>query len=1277
MQGVCGAPVTVKFKDTTGTAVKWEWDFNNYYYFNPTAFIQAPSFTYTSDNNYGVTLRITNAGGCTAIAGKTISIRKTNAYITSSNGYTGCENLTTTLQAVSETPIKEYKWDFSDGTTSTLKNPEHTFNKPGNYSITLNYTTENDCKGTASPAYITIYATPVFDITASPGTTICGNNPVTFTATGPNPVGNYFYWNFGDSYQNNSYSISTHQYTADATYTVSLIIVNGACADTVTKNNYIKVLPPFPKISEVINTCDGTRGEVTFKETSLKANSWSWDFGDGTAAVTYTTAQAEVKHTYTKTGSYKVVLTTTNGDCSVRDSTTAYVLLKQSPLLTSTQTEVCNNVQLNTIISKLESNPWGYSYYYSYSVSKIEYGDSTVFNGSLYTPDYSWRDAYHLNLSNLEVNKKDIRVIIQSAYFNCADTTNLIPVKIKGPVGGFEVTGDYVCFKSPAIFKDTSKGTNNVPILKWEWNYGDGKFETLTSGGTINHKYENPGWYYVSLKVTDKDGCTATSQNYNSVNVKGPKADFTISPNPVSPDNTVYFYNNTNTANTNYYDINYTWFFGDGMSNNDYSPSHSYTQSGIDTVMLIAANNAEHCIDTAVQYLRVKNLNLAYAYTTSFLNPGSGCPPVLVKFTNNSINTVRITWDFGDGGTADNLNSATHIYQKPGVYKVTLYGYFDNGKTDSTFDYITIQGPYATLKVDKTFACGADAVTLTAEAKNTTSFTWDFGDGTLLDIRDTFAVHQYLTPGVYTPALIVKDGSGCSFPFFVEQKIVIDTLHFSITKAPQVVCDSALVYFSPDIVSVAKNDLQQPLQYSWNFGTGNAGDTAITETPSFLYNTPGKYPVTLKIISPYGCVEEITDSLTVKPIAKGKIAGPSEICEDTYAVFTASANSNNNLNWAWKFENTNTSAQQNPPAQLFTDAGTKSIRLIVNNDGCYDTTFSTLTVHGKPVIDLTPKETLLCLNDSVQLQANDGVNYTWSPNSYISNLKISNPYVYPKTNTKYIVNVVNSYGCTNSDSVTVQVKQPFDITATPEVYQCRGGSAQLTVKGADKYKWIDGSGLNNDQIANPIATISAEKKYTVVGYDNEGCFTDTAFTLVKIAEAPSVNAGPDITVLAGTKINLQTSASSDVIKWSWKPTDYLSCISCATPVSTPRGDITYIAEVTNNFGCVKRDSVTIKIICKQSEVFIPNAFTPDGNGKNERFSITGKGIKLIKHFIIFDRWGIAVFEKNNYTTDDKNTSWDGKFKGEPLPPGTYVYMAELICDAGEVFTFKGTITLIR
>ncbi|WP_153799350.1 PKD domain-containing protein [Foetidibacter luteolus] len=1282
MQGNCGAPVEVKFQDTTTTPVSWEWDFNySDTGFNVMAAGQTAAYTYTADGTYRPALRLTNDAGCSTTITKQVVVSKPNVTIQSSNGPEGCLSLNTTFYVHSDAEIAEYRWSFGDGGNgSGLPQPKRSFTTPGVYTVTLNYTTKAGCKGAAAYS-VTIFEKPKLDFVADL-TTVCGDNPVTFTVLGADGgQGAYaYYWLFGDNNSGTSTSTGiSHRYYRDETFTVTLIVSNGTCADTIVKENYITVLPPFPRITAANNTCEGDRGMVSFEELSRKAEKWAWNFGDGSAEVSYSNYKPEITHHFTKTGTYQVVLTATNGGCSVQDTIITSVLLKQDPLLSAEKTEVCSDGSLQLYISRMETNP--VESFYQYDIIKQVYADGSAFNGTLQTGQ-QWLSPHPFTLQNWDNGKNGLQVITRSYNFGCDDTTNLIPLAIKGPVADFEMTVNNVCFKTPVGFKDKSlPGSNNTPIEKWEWNYGDGQVETTIKGGDVNHRYANPGSFQASLTITDKEGCTATVLNGNYVVLKGPKAAFSVSENPALPRTNIQFANISNLANTNILDNQFTWSYGNGLSavTDFYGQlSHIYHSTGVDTVRLIARNNAEKCADTAVQYVYIKNTNLNYSYSTTFLNPNSGCPPVLAIFNSSSVNVTGVSWNFGDGTGADNRKVVSHTYEKPGVYKVTLYGHFPDGSVDSTFEFITIQGPYATLRADKPFSCGAEAITLTAEAKNTTSYTWDFGDGTLVDAADSFAVHHYLTPGVYTPSLIVKDSNNCSFPFFLNEKIIIDTLLAAIEQQPAIACDSAVVQFTPRLVSIAKNELQQPMQYSWNFGTGAAADTSAAEKASFIYNKPGVYPVNLKVSSPYGCVHDTTVNITVNPVARGRITGPATICESTYATFKGSTDAAySGLTWQWHFQGSDTSTLQNPPQMLFSQTGADSVTLIVNNKGCFDTTFYGIFVHAKPVIDLQPKQPHICVGSSVQLQAHDGVEYLWSPNTAIDHIQNQNPVVSPKTTAQYNVQVTNSHGCVNTDSVIVRVTEKFDTKADSPVYLCRGGSLRLNAYGAYRYHWIDGADLSDPNSANPETRTGTARTYTVVGYDSLGCFSDTAHAEVRIAELPTVNAGPDVTSFAGTEVQLTATGSSDVANWQWTPTDYLNCSNCATPISIPRSNITYTVQGTTVHGCVQKDSVNISIVCKASLVQIPTAFTPNGDLLNDNFMIKGRGIKLIKHFVVFGRWGDKIFEKSNVNANDRSAGWDGLYKGRPLQTGTYIYMAEIICDTGETYNYKGTVTLIR
>ncbi len=113
------------------------------------------------------------------------------------------------------------------------------------------------------------------------------------------------------------------------------------------------------------------------------------------------------------------------------------------------------------------------------------------------------------------------------------------------------------------------------------------------------------------------------------------------------------------------------------------------------------------------------------------------------------------------------------------------------------------------------------------------------------------------------------------------------------------------------------------------------------------------------------------------------------------------------------------------------------------------------------------------------------------------------------------------------------------------------------------------------------------------------------------------------------------------------------------------------------FGCKAYDSVTVNVLCDQSQLFIPNTFSPNGDGQNDVFYPRGLGLKTISSFRIYNRWGELLFEKRGIQLNDRNNGWDGTFRGNLLNPDVFVYIIDGICDSDAPMSWKGDITLIR
>ena len=118
-------------------------------------------------------------------------------------------------------------------------------------------------------------------------------------------------------------------------------------------------------------------------------------------------------------------------------------------------------------------------------------------------------------------------------------------------------------------------------------------------------------------------------------------------------------------------------------------------------------------------------------------------------------------------------------------------------------------------------------------------------------------------------------------------------------------------------------------------------------------------------------------------------------------------------------------------------------------------------------------------------------------------------------------------------------------------------------------------------------------------------------------------------------------------------------------------------EVRNAGGCKSRDHVTIFVVCNGANIFIPNTFSPNGDGANDIFYPRGTGLFSIKTLRIFNRWGEVVFEKNGFAPNDASAGWNGTFKGLKLTPDVYVYTVDIICDNSTTLILKGNVALIQ
>jgi gliding motility-associated-like protein len=292
--------------------------------------------------------------------------------------------------------------------------------------------------------------------------------------------------------------------------------------------------------------------------------------------------------------------------------------------------------------------------------------------------------------------------------------------------------------------------------------------------------------------------------------------------------------------------------------------------------------------------------------------------------------------------------------------------------------------------------------------------------------------------------------------------------------------------------------------------------------------------------------------------------------------------------------------------------------------------------------------------------------YTQSQSSYLWSTGETTPSinVTPTVTTKYFVTKTD--GATISkDSVTITVQDPTaTITASGPTTFCEGGSVTLTASSGNSYLWSNGA-------TSQSITVNTAGDYNVTVQTSAGC-TATSSNVTVITEKPTV--GQKYSTLVAIKnkpITLNARSINNVSSYRWIPNTGLDNEFTKQPVFNHDKGQFYLIELTTTGGCVTIDSLIIKILDKP-EIFVPKGFSPNGDGHNDVLKPYLSGLDQLKFFKVFNRWGILIYETNIL-----GEGWDGFYRGEKQPFGSYTWLAQGQDDEGEIINSQGTTVLLR
>lgn len=1238
----CRAPFLINFtNNSTGPgALTYFWDFGD----GNTSTQQNPSHTYAASGAYNVTLALTSSNGCTD------TLRRINAV--------NIQNITTSFTAPDsicvQTPVsftntsspaaQSSAWNFGDATNSTITNPQKAFATPGTYTVQLVQTYAYCTDSFSKP--IRVLPRPAVAFTAN-NTSSC-QPPLTVNFTNQSTGGVSYLWNFGDG-NTSTQASPTHTYSAYGNYNVTLIVTNSSgCTDTLLQTAFVRIQRPvisFPALPQ--------RGCVPYT-TNFSANintldnvtSYLWDFGDGN-----TSTQATPTHTYPNQGNYTVTLTiTTSTGCTETYSLNNAIVVGRVPVIdfTAAPNPVCAFGPVNFTSTVSEGDTWLWNF-----------GAGSPSNHP--NPVHQYTDTGSFTVS-LTVTNNGCPTTVTKPQF----------ITVKPPISDFTYQNDCVN-RRRFLFTDRSVGATS-----WLWDFGDGNTSTQQHP---THTYTAFGSYIVTLTVMN-DTCS------NSKSFTIPVFDETpsFSANYREACKTAFIVFTASSNNPGNI-VSYDWNFGNGITATGPTPQVTYTTSGNHPVTLITTDSYG-CRDTAFQpaYIRINGPTAMFTVPVN-----QGCKGFTATFANQSFNDgvnpiASYQWDFGDGTSFISGNPAPpqHVYANPGSFTPKLIVTDTLGCKDSIAygNMIVATSPNANFIASDTLTCLGSTInfTNTTSPQNYTSF-WDFGDGNASTLQNPS--HVYTDTGSYTVELRIVDPVGCADTQTLTRYIRIEE-----TQAAFSVSDS-LGGCTPFEVRFT-NTSNFYTSSAWQLGNG----TSTAQHPSQVYNAAGTYNIQLIVTGRGGCTDTANRSIQIFDASATTFSyTPFNGCKPL--PLTATVNSPANLDFTWDFGDgtilTTTAANTVHTYDVF---GNYVPKLLLSDSGnCLIPLIGTDTVR---IVGANAKfgwdRNLFCDSGTVAFidssTFNDPItSYRWDFGDGGTSNTPSPTYTYANPGL-YTVSLILETQQNCSDTFTVnqlvKVVESPSVTIQGDTVICQNdfvyyaGSFNRPDTSLVQWDWRFPNGASSILQQPAIQQFTNAGNFIVqaIATNSSGC-TDTATRNLLVNPIPVITIPSlQVTPLA-TPIQLPATYTNNIISYAWTPANGLNCTDCTQPFASPKFNTVYTVTALDDNGCRNSAKVQVIVLCQGANVFVPNTFSPNGDGSNDVFYVRGRGLDRVKSLRIYNRWGELVFERVNFAVNDATVGWNGTYNGKKLTPDVYVYQVDVFCDNSESIRFEGNVSLIN
>jgi gliding motility-associated-like protein len=635
---------------------------------------------------------------------------------------------------------------------------------------------------------------------------------------------------------------------------------------------------------------------------------------------------------------------------------------------------------------------------------------------------------------------------------------------------------------------------------------------------------------------------------------------------------------------------------------------------------------------------------------------------------------VKRYWNFGDGSPIDSVNiNPVHTYTAAGDYTVTLRVIGADGCEETQTQPVRIGSkPVAAFTYNDSCVLNIiqfmDASTATVGSIN--NWYWDLGNGSSSTIRNPTT--SYSNYGFQTIKLAVKSAEGCSSdtlvrPIYIHARPVAD---FTFTDS---VCLGTATQFFDNSTLV-----DGPITgWSWIFP-----DTAFpvhTKDAAHVFLNPGNNIVFHAAGNAGNCLSTVQKNVFVvdKPKAYFK-NGP--VCQLTPVTLQDSSYTTDGTavqQWWWQLGNGQVSGLQNP-SPIYSTTASATVKLVVRNSrGCVSDTFTKVITPGEKPLAKTGYTVPLCSNKAHQFLDSSVVSngsitgWQWLFSNGGSSTQQNPQQSFNAGPNSLKLVVTSSAGCKSDTAYSNFITNPKPAIAFSFANACVKDTVRFTATTANSINawiWNYGDGvIGSTQNTSYVYAQAGTYPVTLFAKDGAGCFSDTLKRDV-IISGTNVNAGPDIVAAAGQPVQLQAGGG---ITYTWSPAAGLSDPNIANPVAINLQDRTYTVTASTPQGCNSTDQVTITIY-KGPDIYVPTAFSPNGDGRNDLFRAIPIGITKFESLAVFNRYGEKIFFTSNALF-----GWDGTWLTKKQPQGAYVWMVSGVDYKGERIFKKGTVMLIR